>query len=101
MKRRWFGEAAAPRGGGRVRPALEALEGRAMLAVVGLDPTFGGNGVAQGPVGASFVPGGVATQPNGQIVSVGLASEASGSVVQVVRVNANGSADSTFGKSGS
>jgi uncharacterized delta-60 repeat protein len=60
-----------------------------------LDPSFGSDGIVTTP-GTTF--GAAALESNGKIVVVGGSSTASGPAV--VRYNANGSLDSTFGTAG-
>jgi uncharacterized delta-60 repeat protein len=68
-----------------------------------LDTTFGTNGIAALPfIGLSDFPPALAVQPNGQIVWAGGGSQPNGTddSFAVVRFNANGSLDTTFGSGG-
>src|SRR5947209_5623443 len=84
------------------RPRLEALEDRCLLSAGALDPAFGS--------GAGYVTTSlnsksddhaysVAVQADGKIIAAG---DVYGSTDQIglVRYNANGSLDTTFGKGG-
>jgi uncharacterized delta-60 repeat protein len=93
-----------------VRPRIEALEGRLLLTANALDPSFGSNGMVTthiGPAGATSDDArGLALQPDGKVVAVGRAStgyfSSTGYVYDfgVVRYNANGTLDNTFGSGG-
>jgi uncharacterized delta-60 repeat protein len=72
-----------------------------------LDPTFGSGGTllhqfgADNPFGAWSEGFAVAVQPNGKIVTAGVATASSGAnEILVVRLNADGSLDSSFGTGG-
>lgn len=104
------------RGPRRFRPAAEALEGRALLAV-GLDPTFGFGGEALVNVPANSATTSVAENissvglQNGLVVTVGSITtstfDSSGNYLSstsdlvVTRLNADGSVDTAFGSGGS
>ncbi len=86
------------------RPALEALEGRVVMATSPLDPTFGQMGAVLGPLMTSDDSGAtaVAVQPDGKIVTAGETHTAATGAASVVicRYDANGAVDSTFGSGG-
>ncbi len=93
------------RGGRSVRPTLESLEGRVVLATSLLDPTFGQGGALLGPVAPSgpieLSHAAVTMQPDGKIVTIGNGpSPDSDSPLLVSRYNADGSVDTTFGTNG-
>src|SRR5262245_35053484 len=74
------------------RPRLEPLEGRLLLAGGDLDPTFGAGGVVMTTFNRTNDRAEtVLAQPDGKIVAVG---------ANLVRYNANGSLDTSFGKGG-
>ncbi len=88
----------------RLRPAVEGLEGRALLATTGLDPTFGTAGSVLGPdVG---IQGATATaiQADGKILVVGefngQAPNGSATSISIRRYDADGTIDATFGTNG-
>ncbi len=62
-----------------------------------LDPTFGDNGVVVTNVGSGSAIYGVATQTDGKVVAV---DQTSSAVTAVVRYNADGRLDQTFGVDG-
>jgi uncharacterized delta-60 repeat protein len=64
----------------------------------GLDPSFGANGVFTFP--ASSLGEALAVQPDGKIVAVGVQYYTKGTAGLIVRINPNGSLDSTFGSAG-
>jgi uncharacterized delta-60 repeat protein len=101
--------AARPRPGRRsLRPMAEGLEVRSLLSV-GLDPSFGFGGTAlinltsTATSQVSFSPSNISLQ-NGQVVAVGTESTSSStsstSIPVVVRLNTDGSIDTTFGSNG-
>ena len=66
-----------------------------------LDLAFGNNGMAFAPFGTSFnLTNDIILQPDGKIISIGYTGAISGSNVVVLRHNADGSIDSTFGTAG-
>ncbi len=66
-----------------------------------LDSTFGTGGKVTTPIGTSSATGySVAVQPDGKIVVSGSGSNGSGTNFALVRYNADGSLDSTFGTGG-
>ncbi|MEJ7848342.1 MAG: LamG-like jellyroll fold domain-containing protein [Pyrinomonadaceae bacterium] len=66
-----------------------------------LDTAFGGTGFRIIPIGpAADIALSVALQPDGKIVAAGFSSNGSNNDFGVVRVNANGSLDNTFGGDG-
>ena len=89
-----------------VRPTLEALEGRALLATAALDPTFGTGGQVFGLFGGGSVnnaneAAAVAVAGDGKIVAAGvISSTGSTSTLAVRRFNSDGSVDTTFGTNG-
>jgi uncharacterized delta-60 repeat protein len=117
--------AAHPRSTRR-RPRLEALEGRALLSASGsLDSTFGGGaGYATAGLGLryyanvqaitypppsntpavpSLTPKSVVVEANGQVVSTGIVAPSaltSSYALAIVRDNADGTPDTTFGSDG-
>jgi uncharacterized delta-60 repeat protein len=66
------------------------------------DPTFGTGGVAQFSFPLNYTPEAVVVQPDGKILVGGTASTTDGGIGQafVLRLNANGSLDTTFGANG-
>jgi uncharacterized delta-60 repeat protein len=91
----------------RRRPAVETLEGRALLASGILDPTFGvGTGYVKTDLGTSSdAAGTVAVQPwDGKIVvaenSYSGSNASSNLNFTLARYNADGSLDTTFGSGG-
>src|SRR5690349_13299935 len=86
-----------------VRRAFETLEGRTLFAAGPLDTTFGGDGIVTGEA-ADFIGHlrAVDVQPDGKIVAAGtgVATDAFGGSAAVVRFNANGSIDRSFGSGG-
>jgi uncharacterized delta-60 repeat protein len=101
-----------------LRPGAEGLEGRSLMAVVGIDPTFGYGG----SVPMVFSPGSgstsnyayisqIARQDDGKVVAVGAYSsytsdsgnsndDLSSQDLFVYRFNADGTPDTTFGSNG-
>src|SRR5262249_62264112 len=69
-----------------------------------LDSTFGSGGkmrtASLGSAGKPAIPSAVLVQPDNKIVAVGASTGASGLDFTLVRFNANGSLDSTFGSGG-
>ena len=95
----------------QVRPRVEVLEGRALMATTALDPSFGTGGVVLGPANGSTgtalsAASAVVVQPDGKIVVAGLATPSSFSDISVPstlvvrRYAANGALDTTFGTDG-
>jgi uncharacterized delta-60 repeat protein len=84
------------------RPRLEALEGRCLLSAGALDPTFGSGGLVTGPFSTGYYDySAVVVQPDGKIVAGGSVANAAGpNEFALVRYNANGSLDTTFGTNG-
>ncbi len=84
------------------RPAVEPLEGRTLLNAGALDTTFGGTGMVSTNIDSTGDGAwSVAVQPDSKVVVAGLTGESSGpSHIAVVRYNADGSLDSTFGTGG-
>src|SRR5215510_9526870 len=77
---------------------LFALTASISAAPGDLDPTFGVGGKVINPSGGSYD---VAIQPDGKIVSVGIAAGGSeGTQIAVARYNIDGSPDTTFGGTG-
>ena len=68
----------------------------------GVDTSFGANGVFmyQGSSSGSATSRGLALQPDGKIIAVGLAGTAKTHSSIVLRLTANGTLDSTFGSNG-
>src|SRR5262249_22940477 len=84
------------------RPAVEALEGRALLSGGALDPTFGqGNPVLIDFGGQDFGRR-LALQPDGKIIALGLSTSADGATrsYALARQNPDGTPDATFGTNG-
>jgi len=83
----------------RSRPAVESLEGRALLTGGALDTTFGGTGIVTRDFGTSSPPPpAVAIQPwDGKAV---LALNGNSAGFELARYNPDGSLDTTFGKGG-
>ena len=88
------------------RPMVESLEGRALLTAGTLDTTFGGTGMVSTNLDSTGdIASAVAVQPDSKVVVVGQTGYDSGSSVPtshiaVVRYNADGSLDTTFGTGG-
>jgi uncharacterized delta-60 repeat protein len=86
----------------RARPRLEWLECRNVPSAV-LDPSFNGSGLQTVPVNFSGVPNprSVVLQPDGKILVAGSALTGAGTAdYAVARLNADGSADASFGSGG-
>jgi uncharacterized delta-60 repeat protein len=83
-----------PAGRATFRPQLEALEDRCLLSAGALDPTFGNGGKALASPYLSGISA-VLLQPDGKIVVGG----GSGNMT-LLRYNADGTLDTTFGGSG-
>jgi uncharacterized delta-60 repeat protein len=66
---------------------------------VGLDSTFGGDGVVAMPVGTDAAANAIVVQPDGNIVAAGRGNN-SGDFVALARYETNGSLDATFGTGG-
>src|SRR5262245_39175424 len=82
----------------RVRRQLEALEERTLLTAGLLDPTFGvGGKVLTNFAGAAFD---TVVQPDGKFVAIGQSAGFGESDFNVMRFNADGSPDLTFGTGG-
>ena len=64
-----------------------------------LDPTFDTDGLVQTPIDVSSVATGLALQPDGKLVAVGLTT-LNNNDFAVVRYNSDGSLDNTFGTGG-
>src|SRR6185503_3611187 len=79
--------------------AIEALEHRRLLSAGQLDPSFGTGGKTTIDChGSSVQATSVATQNDGKTVIAGLATNGSkGTDAAVVRLNINGSLDTSFG----
>jgi uncharacterized delta-60 repeat protein len=94
----------------RIRPQVEAVEARLLLTAGALDGSFGSNGMATAAVGSITDSGGaVAVQSDLKVVAVGTAQNqvpphgktfVPNDAFSVVRFNANGSLDSSFGSGG-
>ena len=84
------------------RPApVEALEGRTLLSVSPLDPTFhGGTVVVNRDAPGLTTATAVATQRDGKVVVIGNGSTAGASTVLAQRYNVDGTPDATFGVGG-
>src|SRR6478752_3045793 len=83
----------------RPRPLrLDPLEGRDVPAAGALDLTFGADGILTTPTGAAGAD--VAVQPDGKVVVAAGTVNAGQSDFGVVRYNADGSLDTSFGVSG-
>lgn len=88
----------------RIRPQIESLEGRAMMAAGALDPTFAGTGMVTTQLGGTLA-GTVAVQADGKIVAANSSTYVStgGYVLNhmaLVRYNVDGTLDATFGVGG-
>ena len=84
----------------RRAPALEALEGRTLMAAGFLDPSFDGDGrVVRTGAGAGTATA-VVVQSDGKIVIAGSVDAPGGSDFFVARYNTDGSPDTTFGAGG-
>lgn len=91
----------------RIRPLVEAMEGRMLLNAGGLDTTFGGTGLVTTSLqsGTSYLnlhPEGLAIQSDLKTVAVGLDMTSTGhsDSTFIARYNVNGSLDTTFGNGG-
>jgi uncharacterized delta-60 repeat protein len=92
----------------RFRPRLEALEDRVVPSAGQLDPTFGSGGLVTTVVGRDALGGSpdaqanaVLVQPDGKVVAAGSSRDAKGiPQITLVRYNANGTLDTTFGNNG-
>ena len=88
------------------RPRLDPLEGRALLSAGSLDTSFGGTGMVAATYGGKVAQSeAVAAQPDGKVVVVGYSqsttpNSAGTGTFTVVRYNANGSLDTSFGSGG-
>src|SRR5438128_11097320 len=88
------------------RFAVECLEARRMLALGDLDPSFGQRGLAiipeLGPdaVGDAGEPNQILVLPDKKILVLGTRKTAHHSDINVVRLNAGGSVDRSFGLNG-
>lgn len=86
-----------------IHPRIEPLEGRALLTAGGLDATFGSAGqVVTSPGNVEFLPQGLAVQSDLKTVVVGFQSASQNYPfnTSIVRYNANGSLDTSFGNGG-
>jgi uncharacterized delta-60 repeat protein len=79
------------------RPRVEGLEDRTTPSGGLLDPTFNGTGTATLPHATCDLANAVAVQPDGKIVSVGRNADG----IAVVRMNPNGTLDTSFNGTGS
>lgn len=79
---------------------LEGLECRTLMDSGGLDPTFGTGGVVTTPVGTDAFVSSVAVEPDGKIVAAGVAKIGGQNEFALVRYNADGSLDASFGDDG-
>src|SRR5258705_7602458 len=79
-----------PRRAAALRNAIEALEGRVLLAYT-LDPSFDGDGLLIGP--ASFGAGGVNIQSDGKILALSSPLGETGAGDFLIRYNPDGSLD--------
>jgi uncharacterized delta-60 repeat protein len=85
------------------RPRLELLEGRLCPSGGLLDPTFGSGGTEAVTLPSTLYNGQVAAavQPDGKIVSVGMLIESNKArAISVVRMNPDGSLDTSFNGTG-
>ena len=78
---------------------LEAMEGRTLLSV-GLDPHFGTGGTALGDFGGSDQGYAMVVQHDGKVLMAGRAWNVDQYDFGVVRFNADGTLDSSFGNGG-
>src|SRR5262249_6854537 len=85
----------AARSGAR-RLSLERLEARDCPAGGALDLTFGGTGTLALPNTIASRVNAVAVQPDGKIVAVGSLSSPGSGAMSVIRMNPDGSLDTTF-----
>ncbi len=92
-----------------IRPVIEGLEGRTLLSLSPLDPTFNSGQAVLNPADPTTgtnqnTATAVAVQPNGKIVVVGIFMPPSTSTASpglaVRRYNTDGSVDTTFGTNG-
>jgi uncharacterized delta-60 repeat protein len=88
----------------RRRPQVKLLEGRTLLNAGAPDPTFGGTGIVDTVVSTvSSFSYGVAVQPDLKVVVAGQSQAggaSGGEQITVIRYNADGSLDTTFGNNG-
>ena len=84
------------------RPRLEALEDRCVPSAGALDLTFGAGYVTTSLSGGRDTAYSVLVQPDGKILATGLANQTTGKTAQVdlIRYNADGSLDASFGTGG-
>jgi uncharacterized delta-60 repeat protein len=85
------------------RPRLEALEDRCLLSAGALDTTFNTTGLVTAPIRGNGVGfSAVVVQPDGKIVAGGGVTGTGGinNEFALVRYNADGSLDTTFGNNG-
>src|SRR5690349_18250575 len=91
--------------GATQRLGLQALEHRLALAADGLDAGFGDAGRVVTPLGNLSSVGAVIEQPDGKLVAAGARALSTSpldatSEIALVRYNADGSLDTTFGDGG-
>jgi uncharacterized delta-60 repeat protein len=83
-------------------PRLEALEGRDCPSGGLLDPTFNGTGTQTVPDSVAYGATATVVQPDGKVVAVGSVRGANGlAQISVMRLNRDGSLDTTFNRTGS
>jgi uncharacterized delta-60 repeat protein len=90
------------------RATFEMLESRELLSAQGIDRTFASIGLVDGPFPASDYANAIVIQPDGKIVAGGGSASATSSGVStavngnydLMRYNADGSRDATFGGGG-
>ena len=93
----------APRPTRAPRPSVQPLEGRLLFAAGDPDPTFGGDGIATFHLNNQDIAFDVAALPGGKVLAVGTTSPAdgvSGRDFLIVRFNADGTVDTSFGNGG-
>ena len=90
--------AAAP----KRRASAEPLESRLLFAAGDLDNSFSGDGINTTAIGNRASAFGVIVQPNGKVVVAGFGASPSGLTTDavLVRYNADGSHDGSFGNGG-
>ncbi len=93
----------------RLRPAVDHLEGRALMATAGvLDPSFGGGtGATYLPIGTqtNAVPGlggfqSVVVESDGSVVAAGEVTVNGAGTIGLVHLHVDGTLDTTFGTGG-
>jgi uncharacterized delta-60 repeat protein len=80
-------------------PAQKGFYAAELTSTGSLDPSFGSKGIARVTLASQISPTEVLEQPDGKLVVIGSTSSG-GQTLAVVRLNADGGVDQTFGTSG-